>query len=194
MKETPRCCWRESLVVCLAVALACSCPLPAISSVPALEVRLEGGGGRSYPLAEIESVTWDGDELHVAASAQADTYALALITYLGFDMGSWTGIDDADDMAAVVQALHLFQNRPNPFSPETRIAFELPQDGPVALRIYSVAGRLVRTLLDEQRHSGSHFELWDGRDESGRAVSSGVYFYELVASGVDEKRRMLLIR
>jgi hypothetical protein len=100
---------------------------------------------------------------------------------------------DPRDAAALVKAVHLFQNQPNPFSPETRIAFDLPKSGPVELVIYSVNGRLIRRLVKDTREAGRHTASWDGRDDAGEKVGSGIYFYQLIATGVDESRRMILL-
>ena len=94
---------------------------------------------------------------------------------------------------ALIDAIHLLQNQPNPFSPETRIRFELPQGGEVELGIYSPDGRLVRTLVTGQRAAGRHTVRWDGLDDAQRKVSGGVYFYNLAAPGIEESRRMILL-
>jgi flagellar hook assembly protein FlgD len=92
-----------------------------------------------------------------------------------------------------VKAVHLFQNQPNPFSPETSIAFNLPMAGPVELVIYGVNGRRIRGLVKDTREVGRHTASWDGRDDAGEKVSSGIYFYQLTAAGAAESRRMILL-
>jgi len=176
------------------VLLACSCPPSAEASEALLAVHLTGGQGRSYALSEIERVTFETETLEITTTGGTDTHALESIVRIDFTLDQWAGIDDPEGAADVVKILHLFQNQPNPFSPETRIAYELPQAGRAELRIYSVNGRLVRKLVDEDRSAGPHSVLWDGLDESGRAVSSGVYFYTLAAPGVEESRKMILVR
>ena len=86
------------------------------------------------------------------------------------------------------------RNYPNPFNPHTTIAFAIPEAGHVDLRIYDVAGRLVRILLNEQRVAGSHEEAWNGADDSGTTVASGVYYYRLSAGNFLETRKMVLLR
>jgi hypothetical protein len=91
----------------------------------------------------------------------------------------------------------LDQNSPNPFNPTTDIHFALDPATPVALRIYDQAGRLKRTLIDwTMLPAGRHGLTWDGRDDSGRAARSGVYFYALRVSGSTEEhmRKMVLVR
>ena len=118
--------------------------------------------------------------------------ALVSIEKIEFLWG-FSGVETSDEIAAVVHAVHLFQNRPNPFSPETRIDFEIPKSGPVELVIYGVNGRLIRTLVNEERTAGAHSIRWDGRDDSGQRVSAGVYFYNLTAPGTKQSRQMVLL-
>jgi len=88
----------------------------------------------------------------------------------------------------------LFQNAPNPFNPSTTIRYELPAAGVVDLRIYDVAGRLVRALHHGVESAGPQEKTWLGRDERGQPVASGVYFYRLVAGDEVQTRRMLLAK
>jgi hypothetical protein len=88
----------------------------------------------------------------------------------------------------------LFQNVPNPFNPSTTIRFTLAEKSGVQLAVYDMAGRLVRTLLDETRDGGTHEVTWDGRDARGAAVASGVYFYRLTSGSHIESKRMVLLK
>jgi hypothetical protein len=87
----------------------------------------------------------------------------------------------------------LEQNQPNPFRGATTISFELAHAARARLAIYDVAGRAVRTLIDEQQPPGRHEVLWDGRGPHGRRVSDGVYFYRLEVAGKTETRRLLVV-
>lgn len=95
---------------------------------------------------------------------------------------------------APVHRVTLEANVPNPFNPVTEIAFGIVRKGPVSLRVFDTRGRVVRTLVDEVREAGRHRVEWDGRDDTGRAVASGNYFYRLRANGVDHARRMVLLK
>ena len=88
----------------------------------------------------------------------------------------------------------LSQNIPNPFNPSTTIRFSLPEAGAVRLAIYSTKGQLVRTLVDGSTHAAYHSVVWNGRDATGREVSSGVYLYRLTSAERTLVRRMLLLR
>ena len=88
----------------------------------------------------------------------------------------------------------LAQNMPNPFNPETRIAFNLTAPGDVTLEIYDVAGRTVATLLDRHMDAGAHVAHWDGRTSDGERAASGVYFYKLAAGDQNVSRKMVLLK
>ncbi|MCK4597877.1 hypothetical protein KAU04_07535, partial [bacterium] len=90
----------------------------------------------------------------------------------------------------------LYQNYPNPFNPPTTIAFTLPGHGArhTTLRIYNILGQRMRMLLDARLQPGCHIATWDGRDDSGQPVSSGVYFYSLRAGSLASRRKMVLLR
>ncbi len=90
--------------------------------------------------------------------------------------------------------LVLNQNVPNPFNPSTTISYELNNSGEVNLQIFDVAGRLVRTLYRGSEVAGRHEKVWLGRDQAGRTVATGVYFYRLQAGTEVETRRMLLAK
>ena len=85
-------------------------------------------------------------------------------------------------------------NHPNPFRPDTRIRFRLPEPGPVRLVIFDAVGSVVRVLRDATMAAGSHSVLWDGRDGAGRFVSSGVYPYRLETGALRATGRATVIR
>ncbi len=97
----------------------------------------------------------------------------------------------------VITRYALYQNQPNPFNPDTEIRYEIP-DGTthqrVTLSIYDVTGKRVRQLVDRIQGGGLYDERWDGRNDSGSAVSSGVFFYVLRADGQTITRKMVLLR
>ncbi|MGH7493589.1 MAG: T9SS type A sorting domain-containing protein [bacterium] len=88
----------------------------------------------------------------------------------------------------------LHQNYPNPFNPATRITFELIKNLRVSLKIYNAHGQLVETLLDQNLGFGQHEVTWNAQDRSGRVAASGVYFYELRAGELSERKKMVLMQ
>ena len=84
---------------------------------------------------------------------------------------------------------------PNPFNPRTVITFTVPRGGAtVRLEIFDTRGRHVRTLVDGRRAEGRNIIEWDGTDARGFGVGAGTYLYRLRADGVDETRKMMLVR
>jgi hypothetical protein len=88
----------------------------------------------------------------------------------------------------------LHRNWPNPFNPKTRISFTLSEPGPVELSIFDIQGRKLRTLAAGLLAAGSHDFDWDGRDESGTGLSSGLYQARLKSESGRQSRSMLLLR
>jgi len=92
-------------------------------------------------------------------------------------------------------AIRLIGNIPNPFNPQTTIAFEIPGQQEVSLRVYDLSGRWVRDLVaGESYTTGRHEVVWNGRDDAGRQVASGTYFYRLEAGAFSETKRMVLVK
>jgi hypothetical protein len=88
----------------------------------------------------------------------------------------------------------LGQNYPNPFNPQTTIAFSIAERANVRVAVYNVNGALVRTLANESRAAGAYALTWDGRDDGGRQVASGVYFYKLTAGSFTQTKKMVLLK
>lgn len=97
---------------------------------------------------------------------------------------------------AIVVPIHteLYANTPNPFNPSTVLSFSLSHQGNVQLKIYSVQGRLVATLVDGELAAGPHSVTWQGRDDAGRLVSSGAYIARLEAPDATQSRRITLMK
>jgi hypothetical protein len=90
----------------------------------------------------------------------------------------------------------LSQNYPNPFNPSTRITYYVPEGGVqrVSLVVYDVSGSRVKTLVDDKRSGGKYTVEWNGRNDAGESVASGVYFYRLVEANYTATKKMLLIK
>jgi len=95
----------------------------------------------------------------------------------------------ADTPAVIALSSH-----PNPFNASTSITFTLPQSARAELAVYSVTGQRVRTLVSGPMAAGTHKATWDGRDDSGRAVSSGVYISRLTSGKNTATGRMALVK
>ncbi|MBI4722082.1 MAG: T9SS type A sorting domain-containing protein [Candidatus Stahlbacteria bacterium] len=88
----------------------------------------------------------------------------------------------------------LLQNYPNPFVSETEIAYQLPTAGNISVKVYNIAGKFVKVLVDGQQKAGYHTVRWNGKDMSGRKVSSGIYFYQLEANSFKYTKGLILLR
>jgi parallel beta-helix repeat protein len=104
------------------------------------------------------------------------------------------GLSPVPGGGAVPLAFRVDQNFPNPFNPQTTIRFELPKAAPTRVTIFDVAGRHVKTIVDEEMAARVHEVTWSGDDDKGRQVAAGVYFY-MVSSGNDQSvGRMALVK
>ncbi|RME00764.1 MAG: T9SS C-terminal target domain-containing protein [Calditrichaeota bacterium] len=88
----------------------------------------------------------------------------------------------------------LYQNHPNPFNPATTIRYALPAATGVRLTVHDLVGRTVRVLVAKTQRAGEHSVVWDGRDERGRQLASGVYVYRLDAGRFTKSAKMLLLK
>ena len=88
----------------------------------------------------------------------------------------------------------LHSNTPNPFNPATRIQYDLPKTSSVTVEIFNVLGKHVRTLFNGRQPAGRYSIVWDGRDENGAVVASGVFIYQLRAGSFMQSRKMLFLQ
>jgi len=107
-----------------------------------------------------------------------------------------TSVEQDNEVAP--STFHLAQNYPNPFNPTTKINYTIPTSVKGAVRIklgvYNLLGQLVRTVVDEEMNAGTYEAIWNGLDDAGRAVTSGVYIYRLSSGKFIENKKMILIK
>jgi hypothetical protein len=106
----------------------------------------------------------------------------------------WGHITSEDDITQTAFVTSLQGNYPNPFNPTTTIGFAVASEEEVSIVVYNLKGQRVRTLVSGVYRAGSRSVVWDGTDDAGRAVSSGVYFYRMVAGEYSEIKRMMLLK
>ncbi|UCH82579.1 MAG: T9SS type A sorting domain-containing protein, partial [Candidatus Latescibacterota bacterium] len=113
-----------------------------------------------------------------------------ILTWFGLGVGDPVGIE------TVAYENRLNNAYPNPFNPTTTIRYSIAERGMVILRIYNVAGQLVRTLVSEVQSptTGGFSEIWDGLNDDGQSVSSGVYYCKLVANGFAGTKKLVLLK
>jgi hypothetical protein len=140
---------------------------------------------------------WTGD-IQVTGGTLLGTVdtGSALVCRVGIDLpaGATRTVDIRGSGGGPPGGIQLSQNLPNPFRRETVIGFDLPREGPVRLDLFAVDGRRVTTLLDKVMPPGSPRITWDGRDEKGRGVPSGIYYYRLETQDGTRIRSLSLIR
>jgi hypothetical protein len=103
--------------------------------------------------------------------------------------------DDGDQVDALPRVSALYQNVPNPFNPTTKIHFDLSRSGQVKLQVFDVAGHVVRTLVNNRLEAKRGHEVtWNGLDDAGKRVSSGVYFYQLVTDELTATKKMVVMK
>jgi sugar lactone lactonase YvrE len=145
------------------------------------EFTLPGTLGKDAFFWRIKSVSAAGIESSYSATA-VDSFGI------GLDQATSIANEFTPDQYA------LAPNFPNPFNPQTQIAYQLPEPSEVSLVIFDILGQKVCTLVEEEQIPGFYHITWDGKSHQGQIVSSGVYFYKFKSKGLVQTRRMLLLR
>ncbi len=170
-----------------------------------LHYRVNAGSWQDVPLSATGLPGWFRADIPAQPAATAVDYYLDAASVNGLGSSypfageaapfSFTVVAPSQAGEEGLPTLTLLRaNVPNPFNPQTAISFTLADAGPASLRVYNLRGQLVRTLHDGDLSAGEHTVRWDGRDLSGRAVSSGTYFYRLEGAGTLQQRKMQLVR
>jgi hypothetical protein len=103
-------------------------------------------------------------------------------------------LEELESRPEIPTAYRLVGNTPNPFNPATAVAYNVPHESRVTIRVYDVSGRLVRTLVDGTVEPGRHEAVWNGRNDRGEPVGSGVYFCTMEAAGFSGSHKMVLLK
>jgi len=102
--------------------------------------------------------------------------------------------EEAEEEKPTLYATALQKNYPNPFNPNTAIEYSLSEDTEILFSIYNIKGGLVKTLFDGVRAAGNYKINWDGTDDNGLEVTSGIYFYRLTTNHFDQVNKMILVK
>ncbi|RMH72217.1 MAG: T9SS C-terminal target domain-containing protein [Gemmatimonadetes bacterium] len=118
-----------------------------------------------------------------------DYYLQAIVSYM-----EGSNVEPENTSIAVPAKVELGQNYPNPFNPFTSIKYSVPATDHVSLKVYNSSGQLVKVLVDGTQEASSYTVTWDGTDELGNSVNSGVYFYTLETNNTSETKSMVLLK
>ncbi|MCL2062889.1 MAG: T9SS type A sorting domain-containing protein, partial [Candidatus Cloacimonetes bacterium] len=102
--------------------------------------------------------------------------------------------NEEPEIPSIPEKTALLANFPNPFNPITTISFDLAVDSIVSIDIFNIRGQRVKTVTNEHFGAGSHNVEWNGTDENGRSVGSGIYFYRMVSGDFTDVKRMVLLK
>lgn len=131
-----------------------------------LNINLNNGTKKQYPINKIKKIDFSG-----------------VVT-----------IDDNQKIEKMIQSFKLLDNYPNPFNPSTTIEYEIPKSGFVKISIYDLNGKLIKTLVHKKQEQGNYRIQWDGKNNSGLKVSSGVYIYAIENEKSIISKKMILVK
>ena len=117
-------------------------------------------------------------------------YAVQMLSLMGIEAKP----TDVEDVKEMPSGFVLEQNYPNPFNPNTTIEYSIPKAGLVTLHIYNDLGQKIKTLVNSHHTEGRFKAVWDGSDDSGNMVASGVYFFKLNVDGAHQIKKMILVK
>ncbi len=165
--------------------------LLGVQSAPVFVRNLDGFDVSLAVLGSNRGLEGSGELLRVTFDADVEIGAL-VISARGLDNRELDA--EVGTGSSLPTAFAVRPNFPNPFNPSTMISFDLPRTAVVQVAIYNLDGRLVRTLLSEERGAGTHEVEWDGADGSGHRAASGTYLYRVKAGAYEINRKMLLVK
>jgi hypothetical protein len=165
---------------------------------PILYIKLITKDGRELVIESedfdegLEKYGFDGDEIERYAERGI---SISLVPTDRKDSLSKEKVESSEPFPkSLPKAFELKQNYPNPFNATTQISYTLTTGSNVNLEIYNTMGQMVKTLVDEYRNAGSYTVEWDGKNDDGSDVASGVYLYKLRAGGIVDSKKMTLLK
>lgn len=185
---------RAPTVACLLLVFVAGACLagdspPGERSIYQLRASVIGGAGGRSASANVQ-----GSGTAAQSSPAGVSSAGGKILYAGFLKGVALAPSGVEPILVDQVRDELLRNSPNPFRQATWIAYTVARTAPVELRVYDAAGRCVRTLVDAETGPGMHRAAWNGRDDSGSQLASGIYFYRLSIGAYVSSRKMMLVR
>lgn len=136
----------------------------------------------------------DGDnELELVITGSSGIWPNIIYKTYIFSTGITTAVNESNNSEAPT-GFNLMQNYPNPFNPSTTIRYSINSPETVSIKIYDITGQLIKEIIKEHNQSGDYEVNWDGNDNYGYRVSSGAYFYQIIASDYSEAKKMILLK
>ena len=141
---------------------------------------------RTHSLTGLAGDTWYEIKIGSVYFTPEEVYLESAIKLANL---SYVSIEDA-----LVPTLPLVRNYPNPFREQTTLHYQLKESQPVKIEIYNLKGQLLRVLVNESKAAGPHLSSWDAKDQTGARVSSGIYFYKMLAGKFSSTGKMVLLK
>jgi len=158
-----------------------------------------GGGSFQAPVTyEVGSGPWgifscdfDGDDYDdlVVTNRYSDNVSILLNR-----TGGPLDVENHQDDYLLPDKHYLGQNYPNPFNPTTTIEYKIPARSHVTISVYNILGEKIKTIINDIMPTGTHIIAWDGRNDKGEMVATGIYFYQIKAGDFTKSRKMLLLK
>ena len=174
--------------------------LMSVQAFDGLTARATGYLGRSV-LTTDGGTTWQGEETGTKEWLLASSFLTPTLGWVVGENGMVLkygrlpyGVEEGEKTAGVPRVTWLGPNHPNPFTGGTEIKYQLASRGKAKLGVYNVLGQAIRELVSGEQEAGTYAIRWDGKDGTGKATSSGVYFYRLEAFGQSQTRKMVKVR
>ncbi|MEJ2721252.1 MAG: T9SS type A sorting domain-containing protein [bacterium] len=145
-----------------------------------------------FPRADVEAVLPEGEHVEIKITGAVGDYAFEGHDVIRVINPSRPAVEEKT--GDTPRKVELTGNYPNPFNPTTTISFTTPASSRVVLEIFDAQGRRVKTLIDDSTPAGSFTATWNGRDEKGAYVASGVYFVRLQSNGHAQTRKIVLLK
>ncbi len=106
----------------------------------------------------------------------------------------WEDPTSSDEDTTTPNIVNLQQNYPNPFNPTTTIAYSVKEEAEVSIDVYNLKGQKIKTLVNDHKQPGNYNVIWEGRDDNGNSVASGIYFYRLKSGNESGAKKMVLMK
>ncbi len=152
------------------------------------EIALSKGETETYTIDGDYNDSWNVQNVEVVAYIQNDNNNQIL---QAVRIGKYTNTDEREEMS---HSFELKQNFPNPFNPTTEIAYSIPKKDQVIINIYDIQGKKVKTLVNSQITAGNYQVTWDAKNDLGKVMPAGLYFYKLQTTNQVQTQKMILVK